>query len=74
VILHSRGRIIGLTTAATIWVVAAIGVAAGAGEYVPALGTAVMVLVVLVPLRWFEGRAARARMRAADERRRNRRP
>ena len=74
VILHSRGRIIGLTTAATIWVVAAIGVAAGAGEYVPALGTAVLVLVVLVPLRWFEARAARARVRAADERRRNRRP
>ncbi len=74
VILHSRGRIIGLTTAATIWVVAAIGVAAGAGEYVPALGTAVLVLVVLVPLRWFERRAARARVRAADERRRNRKP
>ena len=57
VILHTRGHIKGLTTAATIWVVAAIGVAAGAGEYVPALGTAVLVLVVLVPLRWLERRA-----------------
>ncbi len=72
VILHSRGRIIGLTTAATIWVVAAIGVAAGAGEYIPAVGTAALVLVVLVPLRWFERRAARSRVRAADERRRAR--
>ncbi len=61
VILHSRGRIMGLTTAATIWVVAAIGVAAGAGEYVPACGACLLVLVVLVPLRWFERRAARGR-------------
>ncbi len=69
VILHSRGRIIGLTTAATIWVVAAIGVSAGAGEYVPAVGTTVLVLVVLVPLRWFERRAARTRVKKADARR-----
>ncbi len=69
VILHSRGRIIGLTTAATIWVVAAIGVASGAGEFIPAVGTTVLVLVVLVPLRWFERRSARARVRRADARR-----
>ena len=62
VILHSRGRIIGLTTAATIWVVAAIGVAAGAGAYMAALGACVLVLVVLVPLRWWERRVARIRL------------
>ncbi len=61
VILHSRGRIIGLTTAATIWVVAAIGLAAGAGAYVAAFGTCLLVLMVLVPLRWFERHAARGR-------------
>ncbi len=61
VILHSRGRIMGLTTAATIWVVAAIGVASGAGEYVAAFGACLLVLVVLVPLRWFERHAARGR-------------
>ncbi len=61
VILHSRGRIMGLTTAATIWVVAAIGVAAGAGEYIAAFGACVLVLLVLVPLRWFERHAARTR-------------
>jgi putative Mg2+ transporter-C (MgtC) family protein len=70
VILHSRGRIIGLTTAATIWVVAAIGVASGAGEYVPAVGTCVLVLVVLVPLRWWERRAARLRLLRGNDRRR----
>ena len=37
-ILHGAGAIIGLTTAATIWVVAAIGAAVGAGAYVDALG------------------------------------
>ena len=62
VILHTRGHIKGLTTAATIWVVAAIGVAAGAGEYVAALGTAVLVLVVLVPLRWLERWATSQRL------------
>lgn len=69
VILHSRGRIIGLTTAATIWVVAAMGVAAGAGEYVAAIGTCVLVLVVLVPLRWWERRAAQSRLLTGERRR-----
>jgi putative Mg2+ transporter-C (MgtC) family protein len=53
-ILHSQGQIRGLTTAATIWVVSAIGMAAGAGEYVIATGTATLVLLVLWPLRWWE--------------------
>ncbi len=69
VILHSRGRIIGLTTAATIWVVAAIGVAAGAGEYVAAVGATLLVLVVLVPLRWWERRAARSHVLETARRR-----
>ena len=41
----------GLTTAATLWVVAAIGLAAGAGYYSAALVTTVLVLVSLWPLR-----------------------
>jgi putative Mg2+ transporter-C (MgtC) family protein len=53
-ILHAHGQIRGLTTAATIWVVSAIGMAAGAGEYVIAVGTATLVLLVLWPLRWWE--------------------
>jgi putative Mg2+ transporter-C (MgtC) family protein len=41
----------GLTTAATLWVVAAIGVAAGAGYYSAAVLTAALVLLSLWPLR-----------------------
>jgi putative Mg2+ transporter-C (MgtC) family protein len=41
----------GLTTAATLWVVAAIGVAAGAGYYWAAVVTTLLVLLTLWPLR-----------------------
>jgi putative Mg2+ transporter-C (MgtC) family protein len=41
----------GLTTAATLWVVAAIGMAAGAGYYSAGLITTVIVLFALWPLR-----------------------
>jgi putative Mg2+ transporter-C (MgtC) family protein len=41
----------GLTTAATLWVVAAIGLASGAGYYWAAVVTTVLVLVTLWPLR-----------------------
>jgi len=46
-ILHARGAVVGLTSAATIWVVAAIGVALGAGHYPEALLSTLIVLVVL---------------------------
>jgi putative Mg2+ transporter-C (MgtC) family protein len=46
-ILHARGAVVGLTSAATIWVVAAIGVALGGGYYLEALGTTLIVIVVL---------------------------
>ncbi|MGH7701365.1 MAG: MgtC/SapB family protein [Gemmatimonadales bacterium] len=54
-ILHARGTVVGLTSAATIWVVAAIGVALGAGYYFEALGSAILVLAVLKGLGWAEG-------------------
>ena len=41
----------GLTTAATLWVVAAIGLATGAGYYSAAIVTTVLVIVSLWPLR-----------------------
>jgi putative Mg2+ transporter-C (MgtC) family protein len=41
----------GLTTAATLWVVAAVGLAAGAGYYSGAVITTALVLVALWPLR-----------------------
>src|SRR4051812_12157924 len=49
-ILHGRGRVTGLTTAATLWVVTAIGIAVGAGAYVEAIGTTIMVLITLLLL------------------------
>jgi putative Mg2+ transporter-C (MgtC) family protein len=51
VILHrTGGAVIGLTTAATIWAVAGIGVAAGAGKYViSAVATALVLLILLLP-------------------------
>ncbi len=46
-ILHARGAVVGLTSAATIWVVAAIGVALGAAFYWEAAGSTLLVLLVL---------------------------
>ena len=48
-IIHSRGQIAGLTTAALIWVVASVGLLIGAGFHVLALlGTAVIFLTLTV--------------------------
>ncbi len=59
-ILHTKGAIHGLTTAATIWINAAIGVAAGAGRYKLALVATSVTLVTLVALapvdRWLNKR------------------
>lgn len=55
-ILHAQGQILGLTTAATIWAVASLGMAFGAGHYLLGfLGTGLIhgVLVGLVHVeRW----------------------
>jgi len=53
-ILQHRGHIRGLTTAASLWAVAAIGTAAGAGMYVVAIAGTVLILVVLSLLDWVE--------------------
>jgi putative Mg2+ transporter-C (MgtC) family protein len=46
-ILRSHGRISGLTTAATVWVVAAVGVAVGARAFAAAVGTTALVMFSL---------------------------
>ncbi len=48
----------GLTTAASLLMVATIGIAAGLHNYVAALGATVLTLLVLLVLAWFERRAA----------------
>jgi putative Mg2+ transporter-C (MgtC) family protein len=46
-IMQGGGMVTGLTSAATIWVVAGIGIAIGAGDYIAAAGTGIIVTVVL---------------------------
>ena len=46
-ILHGRNRVLGLTSAATVWVVAAIGMTCGAGLYVEAALSTTIVFVAL---------------------------
>lgn len=62
-ILHARGAIVGLTSAATIWVVAAIGVALGSGFYLESIGTTLIVLAVLAGLGRVEKLVERQSMR-----------
>jgi putative Mg2+ transporter-C (MgtC) family protein len=57
----------GLTTAATLWVVAAIGMASGAGYYEVGIGAAALVLVSLGPLKLVSTRlVARVRPEEAE--------
>ena len=60
-ILRYRDTVHGMTTAATIWVNAAIGIACGVGQYQLAIATTALTLVVLVVLPpieiYFERRA-----------------
>ena len=60
-ILRNRDTVHGMTTAATIWVNAAIGVACGTGQYALAATATALTLVVLVVLppieTYFERRA-----------------
>ena len=56
-ILHNRNRISGLTSAASIWVVASIGMACGAGLYAAAVVAAVIVIVALQVVGLLEHRA-----------------
>ena len=46
-ILHSRGSVSGLTTAATLFVVASIGMATGGGLYLPAVFATLVILLAL---------------------------
>ena len=56
VILRDRGRVMGLTTAAIIWITAAIGMAIGGGQVGLGLAVLALVLVVLWIFPYFEQR------------------
>jgi putative Mg2+ transporter-C (MgtC) family protein len=56
VIYQEEVSIHGLTTAASIWITAAIGILVGVGLYLPAMLTTALVLGVLSAFRWIETR------------------
>jgi putative Mg2+ transporter-C (MgtC) family protein len=53
-IIKGRGTVRGLTTAAGLWMVTALGMAIGAGFIVPAVATALFSVPVLFSLRFFK--------------------
>ena len=53
-ILQAKDKIIGLTTAAELWALAAIGLAVGMGSYFAAIAAAFAVLLVLWPGKMLE--------------------
>lgn len=55
-IFRMQDRVKGLTTAATIWTVAAIGLASGCGLLLEALAATLLTLIVLIGLRFVENR------------------
>jgi len=55
-IIQARGDVHGLTTAATIWAMAGVGMAIGAGFFGAAMVSTAILLVVLVVLGWLERR------------------
>lgn len=55
-ILHSSSRIRGLTTAATLWAMAGIGLAVGAGLYFPAASATIFAFIILHYFRKLEAR------------------
>jgi putative Mg2+ transporter-C (MgtC) family protein len=63
VIFTHRAKVTGLTTAASIWVAAAIGLAIGAGYYAPAFIGVAAAMFTLVPMRWLEHSVIKANAR-----------
>jgi putative Mg2+ transporter-C (MgtC) family protein len=49
-IIQSRGRVSGITTAASVWVAGALGAAAGVGAYVLTGATALLAFVILTAI------------------------
>jgi len=55
-ILRDKGGVSGITTAATIFVVASIGMACGGGFYLLATFSTALIVIALLVLGWFETR------------------
>lgn len=66
-ILHSRGSVTGLTTAATLFVVASVGMAAGGGLYITAVFATGVILIALAVLGKLERQFALKSLRYSFE-------
>jgi putative Mg2+ transporter-C (MgtC) family protein len=60
-IIMRKQMVHGLTTAASIWIAAALGVASGCGLYAPAFGTAAIALLFLSAIKLLEKRIEKGR-------------
>jgi uncharacterized membrane protein YhiD involved in acid resistance len=58
-IIQDKGKVRGLTTAASLWVVAAIGLAIGAGMYFSAISTTFFLFLILSVFAKFEEKTMR---------------
>lgn len=65
-IMRTGNNINGLTTAASLWVSAGIGLAIGSGYYLGGVVTAVIVLVTLMSLGFFEKKILKKKYRTID--------
>jgi putative Mg2+ transporter-C (MgtC) family protein len=55
--IMARGEVVrGLTTAASVWSVAGVGLAVGGGLYIPAVGATVIILIILAGIKPLERR------------------
>ena len=59
IVFRAEDRVRGITTAAELWVLAAIGVAVGMGMYFAATAATVIVLILLWPAKLIEKRVKR---------------
>ncbi len=66
-ILRQGTSVLGLTTAATVWVVSAVGMAAGFGAYVLAIGGTALVLLALLVFRPIERRLFKPEVAGQEE-------
>ncbi len=55
-IIHQKGSVKGLTTAATIWTVACVGLAIGLGYYFLSISSAILIFMILIIFKKLEGR------------------
>lgn len=65
-IMRTGNSINGLTTAASLWVSAGIGLAIGSGYYIGAIVTAIIVLLTLMSLGFFEKRVLRRKYKTIE--------